>query len=169
MRKMSEAAQIFDPISLSKQSTANIVTVLHYLAEKIRVLEFRHFNELFMKSLKKETPKLVNEAKGDHDLDRIPSTWQYHTRMQKRIKRHKLPKDTVLDWKNDAGEYTQRIWKWCKPSKDKYPFHGVAISLIVLAQLSSCSVEQVFSKLEKIRKVASENLKEDMCEIRLLL
>ena len=89
-------------------------------------------------------PKLVNEAKGDHDLDRIPSTRQYQTRMQKRIKHNKLPKDTVLDWKNDAGEYAQRIWKWCKPREDKYPFHGVAIRLIVLAQLSSCSVERVF-------------------------
>ena len=29
MREMSEAAQIFDPIFLSKQSTANIVTHLH--------------------------------------------------------------------------------------------------------------------------------------------
>ena len=29
MREMSEAAQIFDPIFLSKQSTADIVTVLH--------------------------------------------------------------------------------------------------------------------------------------------
>ena len=45
----------------------------------------------------------------------------------------------------------------------------MAIRLIVLAQLSSCSVERVFSKLEKIRKVTGENLKEDMCEIRLLL
>ena len=45
----------------------------------------------------------------------------------------------------------------------------MAILLIVLAQLSSCSVERVFSKLEKIRKVTSDTLKEDMCEIHLLL
>ena len=112
MREMSEVAHMFDPIFLSKQSTADIVTVLHYLADKIRVFKFRHFNESFMKSLKKEMYKLVNESKGDHNLDRIPSTWQYQNRTHKRIKRHKLPKDTVLDWKNDAGEYAQRIWKW---------------------------------------------------------
>ena len=80
-----------------------------------------------------------------------------------------LPKDTVLDWKNDAGEYAQRIRKWWKPRKDKYPFHGVDICLIVIAQLSSCSVQRVFSNLEKIRKVTGENLKEEMCKIRLLL
>ena len=114
-------------------------------------------------------PILVNGAKGDHDLDRIPSTRQYQTRIQKSIKRHKLPKGTVLDWNNDAGEYAQRIRKWWKPRKHKYPFHGVDICLIFLAQLSSCSVERVFSKLENIGKVTGEHLKEDMCEIRLLL
>ena len=122
-----------------------------------------------MKILKKEMPKLVNEAKGDHELDRISSTRQYQTSTQKRINHHKLPKDTVLDWNNYAGDYAQRIWKWWKPRKDKYNFHGVAICLIVLAQLSSCSVKRVFSKLEKIRKVTGKNLKEDMCEIRLIL
>ena len=40
----------------------------------------------------------------------------------------------------------------------------MAIRLIVLAQLSSCSVERVFSVLERIRRV-----KEDMMEIRLML
>ena len=45
----------------------------------------------------------------------------------------------------------------------------MALCLIVLAQLSSCSVERVFSKLEKIRQVTGDNLKEDMCEVRLLL
>ena len=168
-RVLSEAAQIFDPIFLSKQSTADIVTVLHDLADKLLVYECRHIDESFIKKLKKEMHKLVNDAKGDHDLDRIPSTRQYQTRMQKRIKRHKLAKDTILDWKNDAGEYAERIWKWWKHRKEKYPYHGVAIRLIAYAQLSSCSVERVFSKLEKIVKVTSDTLKEDMCEVRLLL
>ena len=41
--------------------------------------------------------------------------------------------------------------------------------MVFLAQLSSCSVERVFSKLEMIRKFSGDKLKEDMCEIRLLL
>ena len=41
--------------------------------------------------------------------------------------------------------------------------------MCVLAQLSSCSVDRVFSKLERIRKATGEHLKEDMCEVRLLL
>ena len=108
---MSEAAQIFDPIFLSKQSTADIVTVLHDLADKLAVFGFYHFDKKFIKKLKKEMPNLVKDAKADHDLDRIPSTRQYQTRMHKRIKRKNLSKDTVLDWKKDAGGYAQRIWK----------------------------------------------------------
>ena len=91
MRERSGAAQIFDPIFLGKQSTADIVTVLHYLSEKLRLFGFRHFNESFMKSLKKEIPKLVNEAKGDNDLDRIPSTRQYQTRMHHSSSPKKCP------------------------------------------------------------------------------
>jgi len=169
MREMSEAAQMFNPIFLAKMSDADIVVTLHYLADKLTAFDYRHFDDKFIKKLKKEMPSVVEEAKGDHDLDRIPSSRQYQTRMQRRIKRKNLPADSNLDWKADAGEYAQRIWKWWKPRKDKYPCHGLAIRLIVLAQLSSCSVERVFSKLEKIREVCGDSLKGDMCEIRLLL
>jgi hypothetical protein len=75
----------------------------------------------------------------------------------------------VLDWKQDAGEYAQRIWQWWKPMRKKFPIHGVAIRLIVLAQLSSCSVERVFSRLDKVREVTGDNLKEDIMEVRLML
>ena len=60
MREISEGAQIFDPIFMSKQSTADIVVLLHVLDDKLRVFKFRHFNESFIKSLKKQIPKLVN-------------------------------------------------------------------------------------------------------------
>ena len=92
-------------------------------------------------------PKLVKDSKAYHDLARIPSTMQYQNRTKKRIKQKNPPKDTVLDWKKDAGEYAQRICKWWKPKKDKYPYHGAAIRIIVLVQLSIHSVERVFSKL----------------------
>ena len=45
----------------------------------------------------------------------------------------------------------------------------MAICLVVLAQLSSCSVERVFSKLKIIRERCGENLYDDMCEVRLFM
>ena len=114
-------------------------------------------------------PKLVKYTKADHRLSRIPSKRQYQTWMQKRINWNKIPKYTILDWKKDASEYAQRIWKCWELSKYRYTYHGVAIFLIVPVQLLNCSVEIVLSKLEKSRKVTGENLKEDMCEICWLL
>ena len=105
MREMSEACQMFDPLFLCKMSTADVVTVLHALAEKLAVIGFRQFDESFIDKLCKEQAKVVKEAKRDHDLDRIPASRQYQTRLQKRIRRKKLPTHgTEVDWKKDAGE-----------------------------------------------------------------
>ena len=87
------------------------MTVLHDLDDKLTVFGFCHFDKKFIKKLKKEMPKIVKYDKADNDLARIPSTRQYHTRIQKRIQRKNLPKYTVLDWKKYAGEYEKRIWK----------------------------------------------------------
>ena len=78
-------------------------------------------------------------------------------------------REEVEDWRKDAGEYAEKIWAWWKGRKDKHPYHGLLIRFVVLAQLSSCSVERVFSVLERIRKATGDGLKEDMCEIRTLL
>ena len=105
MREMSEACQMFDPLYLCNMSTADVVTVLHALTEKLAVIGFRQFDESFIDRLCKEQAKVVKEAKRDHDLDRIPASRQYQTRLQKRIRRKKLPTNgTEVDWKKDAGE-----------------------------------------------------------------
>ena len=169
MREMAEAAQIFNPLYLCKMTTADIVTVLPDVTDKLKACQFHQFDTKFFTNLRKEQPFVVAAAKRDHDLAKIPSTRQYLTRMQRRIKRKKLEKGATLDWKEDAGDYSQRIWQWWKGRKDKFPYHGTAIRLIVLAQLSSCSVERVFSKLERIRQQTGDRLKEDMCEVRLLM
>ena len=51
MREMSEACQMFDPLFLCKMSTAHVVTVLHALAEKLAVIEFRQFDKSFIDKL----------------------------------------------------------------------------------------------------------------------
>ena len=49
--------------------------------------------------------------------------------------------------------------------------HYLALRLVVHIQLSSCSVERVFSRLKHIRDVVGDNMNmlEDIWEIRLLL
>ena len=46
-------------------------------------------------------------------------------------------------------------------------FEGIGSN--VIAQLSSCSVERVFSKLKNIRNHCGENMYDDKCEVRLFL
>jgi hypothetical protein len=89
IRKMSEAALIFDPIELSKLSYAVIATVNHYRADQVDFFRYRHFTDKFMKALKKEMPARDQEAKRDHDLGRIPASKEYKTRLQDRIRRKK--------------------------------------------------------------------------------
>jgi hypothetical protein len=74
----------------------------------------------------------------------------------------------VIDW-HDAGEYAEHIWQWWKPRRKTFPVHRLVLRLIVLAQLSSCSVEKVFSKLKSIRDRCGESMYDDMCEVRLFL
>ena len=86
----------------------------------------------------------MKEAKKHGDLENIPCSKLYTKRMQKIIKKKKLPDGTVLNWKKDAGEYATRIWKWWKSHRQRFPYHAMAIRLVVIAQLSSCSVDRVF-------------------------
>ena len=155
---------------LSDISPTEIVTKLHYLADKLIYFKYdAYFTEWFIKCLKKELPGVVKEAKRDHDLNRIKGNKHYHTRLQKRMKRHNIENMNDMDWKEDAGEYSRRIWEWWRIRVQEFPCHALAIRLVVLSQLSSCSVERVFSRLSLIRERCGENIFEDMTEIRLFM
>ena len=142
VRHMAEAAQIFDPIFLSNiRNETDIVLTLHYLADKLSYFGYdRHFTPRFYTGLKSEMSELVREAKRYHNLDEIKPTRQYKTRLQKHIKKNNMSAAEVdWNWKDDAGEYAERIWQWWKPEtrRTKFPFHALALRLIVLTQLSS--------------------------------
>ena len=80
-----------------------------------------------------------------------------------------MDKDTVLDWKLDDGEYSCRIWKWWRTHIVKFRFLGLALRLVILCQLSSCSVERVFSRLKLIQELCGGGMLEDHLEMRLFL
>ena len=167
---MSEAAQIFNPLFLKNMNDTTIVTELHFLADKLSFFGYDQFSKRFILKLKKEMKQLVNEAKRNHDLDKIKSTKQFKTRIEMRIKRKKINRDNNnLTWRHDDPEYARRIWEWWRPRTDDFPCHSLALRFVVLAQLSSCSVERVFSQLKLIQEICSDLLKEDMLNLRLLL
>lgn len=133
---MAEAAELSNTVMLSNISATEIVTKLHYLADKIIYLKYDgYFTEGFIKRLKKELPGVVKEAKRDHELDRIKGNKQYHTRLQKKMKRHNIRNKDDMDWKEDAGEYTRSIWEWWRIRVQEFPCHALAIRLVVLSHL----------------------------------
>ena len=109
---MAEAARIFDPLFLAGKSDAEIITILHPLAYTLIHFGYTHFTDDFIVQLKKKIPNIVEEANKEHDLDTIKPSTLFQTRMEKRMKRKKLDKNTVLDWKMDDREYACRIWEW---------------------------------------------------------
>jgi len=171
IRQMVEATQIFNPMFLKdNMSETDIYTTLYNLADKLKYFHYdKTITDQLLENLKKEMPKLVEEAKRDHDLDRIPSSKRYKTRLQQRIKSKNLPEGSTLKWEDDAGEYAERIWYWWKPRVTEFPIHALVLRLVVLVQLSSCCIERVFSKLKHIRDRCGEKLYDDMCEVRLFL
>ena len=67
LRQMTNAAKIFNPMFLAGKSEAEVVTVLHPLADKLMHFGYVHFTEDFITQLKKETQKVVDEADKEHD------------------------------------------------------------------------------------------------------
>ena len=169
VRQMTNAAKIFNPMFLAGKSEAEVVTVLHPLADKLMHFGYVQFTEDFITQLKNEIQKVVDEADKEHDLDRIKPSKLFKTRMEQRIKREKIDRDSILDWKLDDGEYSCRIWEWWRPKMTQFPCFALALRLVVLCQLSSCSVERVFSRLKLIQDVCGHNLYEDHLEMRLFL
>ena len=51
----------------------------------------------------------------------------------------------------------------------KFPSLGLALRLLVLSQLSSCSVERVFSCLKLVQEICGGGMLEDHLEMRLFL
>ena len=83
--------------------------------------------------------------------------------------KEKMDINTVLDWKLDTGEYVCRIWEGWIPRRTDYPCLALALRLVVLAQLSSCSVERVFSRLNLIQDICGGGMYEDHIEFRLFM
>jgi len=131
------------------------------------LVHFEHatyFAPTFIAELKKEIPLAVGHAKKDFDWDSIKPTNQYETRSQRKIKRRKLQEDHLFDWKDDPpGERACRIWEWWRlrlRDSPKFPCFTLALRLVGLSQVSSCSVERVFSRLKLIRDTCGGNMME---------
>ena len=95
-----------NPKHLKGKSEAEIVTVLHYEANKFMNFKCHNFTPELICMLKNEFSKLVTESNWDHDFDKLVTSNQFQTRIQKKIKRKKLDPNFRLTWDNDDAEYS---------------------------------------------------------------
>ena len=85
----------------------------------------------------------IEHANTIFDWESIKPSKQYKTRLDRRIKRKKLDKDHVFDWKMDTGEKACCIFEWWKvrfTDTTMFICLKFALRLVVLNQMSGCSV-----------------------------
>ena len=78
---MVEAAQIFNLIFLSKHSDEDIMSELSFLANKLTVFGYSHFNKRFVNKLKEKIPKVIVSARREYDLDKFKLSERYKTHL----------------------------------------------------------------------------------------
>ena len=103
----------------------------------------------FPNKMKKESPLAIEHASKFFAWESIKPSKQYEARLDRRFKR-KLGKDHVFDWKMDAGEKacsTFELWKVRFTDTSMFNYLRFALRLVVLNQMSSCSVERFFSQV----------------------
>jgi hypothetical protein len=168
-RRTVAAARLFDPFFL--QNHSNDLVTLNSLIDDLKHFRYQQFSPTFLLSLKRELPKLIIKANEPFDWDSIPSSRQFQTRMQKRMKRYDIHLEDNC-WRSDPGEMATRIWQWWRSLQATdakvLPNFCYDVRLVVLSQISSCSVERVFSRLQPVRNSCKDSLFEDMLEIRML-
>ena len=88
--------QYFNTQHLKGKSEAYNVIVLHYEAKKLLYFNYRNFIPEFILWLRNEFPNIVAESNQDHDFDKLVTSNQFQTRIQKIIKRKKLDPNVCL-------------------------------------------------------------------------
>jgi len=77
------------------------------------------------------------------------------------------------DWKHDPGERARRIVGWWRimneAKKSKIQSLHKALTLILVVQTSSCSVERLFSQLQYIRRACGHAMLEATLEVRTMM
>ncbi len=70
-------------------------------------------------------------------------------------------------WKSDGAEVARRVWEWWKAKDGRFTYFKDAVRLVVLVQVSSASIERVFSQLKKILESSQHEILHDILKIRM--
>merc|ERR1712087_77822 len=71
-------------------------------------------------------------------------------------------------WKDDSIKKARRVWEWWRAHHHKLIYFSLAARLVALVQISSASVERVFSQVKLIVETIGVRALEDTMETRLM-
>lgn len=71
-------------------------------------------------------------------------------------------------WKHDRIEKSRRVWEWWRAKHVQLEFFSIAARLVALVQISTSSVERIFSIVKRVIEMTGCNALEDNIETRLM-
>ena len=128
------------------------------LADELGSFGFQEFSPHFILQLKAELEEYINLAENTKgDWGDLPGAKAWAEDIANQGK----------DWKVCPLEVARRVWEWWKLHRAKTIYLQTAVRLVVLVQVSSCSVERVFSRLRLILMNTQTNVNHDAVLLRI--
>ena len=150
---------------------------------------FPQFTDEFIGRLKTQVALVIEAAKEDYNWDAVDGAAAYNHSLEnknkkraERVRRNsgdidELDKDegdgrtrtVICTWRDDPGERARRIWLWWKDHRLLSKDFSLAARLVALVQVSSASVERLFSQLKLVVDAVGESMLEETLETRLFV
>ena len=128
------------------------------LVDQLSSFKFTEFSLDFLGNMKKELPMYRVAIDSGFNWSAVDGTEKYDNDAKKSRAGRQAG--------NDA-EVARRVWEWWKAKGSRFTYFKDAVRLVVLVQVSSASVERVFSHLKRILESSQHEILHDILEIRM--
>lgn len=169
-RTAMEAASVLNPFILKDCSLEKARCLIGML----RTFGFRRFTESFLQKLQNKAGRLITAAKAPYDWDSVEGAEEYNKAPRKKNEKDSTTIQTSREvryesWEEDPSEKSRRIWYWWKDHKPEFEDFATAVRLVGLVQVSSASVERLFSQLKLVVDSVGQSMLEETLEARLFV
>ncbi len=156
------SAEVLNPISAATMSVVEITDAMKDLGSHFGIDEFREGHGIIDDMiLEIGTYKRIATSANDAFWNTLDGSSMYDEKLVSRIAKGKIA-DNVT-WKYDPIETARRVWEfWRVHRKNVAIFHiAKAARLIALVQISSASVERIFSQMKQIQDSCGDSMLEE--------
>jgi hypothetical protein len=155
-------AEVLNPIAAVSMSVLEISNAMKNLGKDFGFDEFREGHGIIDDMiLEIDSYKAIATYANDEFWNNLDGSSKYDEKLATRIRNGTIGDDVT--WKDDPIESARRVWEfWRVHRKNVKIFHiAKAARLIALVQVSSASVERIFSQMKLIRDSCGDNMLEE--------